>query len=213
MGVADVDYLRPGPVNAATFSNRTPLRRIARAMGLAAGMLSVTPPSMGHTIEMSYLRVSASRDGLVVSLAFDFAAIGWIAPPDANEDGVVTPAELAAIAPAVEAFFRKTIALRVNDRPLELGSFVTAPWPRRAGAAIPESDFHRHLAVFHFRLPGPPASGELAVTIGFFGRLAREHTVLGSFANHGAEERVIFTAEEPVRRFNLGRSSTQSSSR
>lgn len=188
MGVADVDYLFAEAMNA----------RALLLLLIAAVMVS---PTRAHTPEHSYVRVTLSETERVISFAFDFATLRAIGAADANGDGAITPAELAAFAPAMENFLRASAAAQLDDAAVELGDFVAASWPAEAGQAIREADEHRHFAIVRFRHALKSRPGRMTLSLEFHGRLGDSHTVLGTFAAGGQEERVVFAGPKSSHRF------------
>ena len=174
-----------------------------RACVVLAGLGALTSGtrSLAHTLETSYCRIHATAEGVVISIAFDFSTLGWIAAPDADEDGLVTSEELYAVARPMENFLQRTLAIRQNGRELILGSMLPLEWPARAHPVISADEFHRHFAIFRFRISHPAAAEPVELSIGYFKDLGKNHTVLGTIATNGREERLIFTENNSVRTF------------
>lgn len=188
MGFTDVDHIFAEAMNVRAFS----LVLIAVAM---------TTPARAHTPEHSYVRVTLSEAERAFSFAFDFAALRALGAVDANDDRAITPDELAAFAPAMEKFLRASVAAQLDDVAIELGEFVAAAWPGEAGAAIREADEHRHFAIVRFRHVLKSRPGRMTLSLDFHARLGGRHTVLGTFAAGGQEERVVFAGMQSSHRF------------
>jgi hypothetical protein len=190
MGVADVDHVFAEAMNARAFS-----------LLLTALASVMAPAAQAHTPGHSYVRVTLSETERVISFAFDFATLRVLGDVDANGDRAITPDELAAFAPVMEKLLRASVAAQLDDAAIELGEFVAASWPGEAGAAIREADEHRHFAIMRFRHAVKSRPGRMTLSFDFHGRLGDRHTVLGTFAAAGQEERVVFSGLQPSHRF------------
>ncbi len=172
---------------------------------LAAGLLTFLAPFVGaHTPDTSYCRIAIERDAVVTTFTFDLATLARITRLDADGDGRLTPAELTAAAPAVEAFLRRTVFLELNEREAAFGPSSSTSWPADAGASVTVSDFNQRLAAFTFHNETLHAPTDVALTFDFFGELGERHTVLGNFIWDGRENAVIFTRFEPDYLFDTG---------
>jgi hypothetical protein len=192
-----VDHVRAAPVT-----------RRWRALGalvlVACWLTGGGGKANAHIIDTSACHVDIARDSVIFTFTFDLRTLARITPVDANGDGQITPEEVHAAGPAIEAFLRSHVIVELNDRRAEFGEFSPPKWPADAGAGIPSSDWGQRLANFTFRnaLLNPPDA--VALTFDLFEPLGKRHTVLGTFAWNGREDEVIFTELEPDYLYDTG---------
>jgi hypothetical protein len=171
---------------------------------IAAAALAFVLPAGAHTPDTSYARINITATAVEFAFTYDLATLHRVAPLDADRDGSVSPAELAAATPAISSFLRRHIYLELNERDGTFGELTAPAWPADAGAAIPAADYPQRLATFTFRNPVLHAPDSVALTFDFFGVLGERHTVLGNFKWAGHENEVIFTRFEPDYLFDTG---------
>lgn len=160
-----------------------------------------------HDLATSYVRFEISRESLVTTVTFDFDSLVRIAPGlDANGDGQITAAELAAQTAAIQTFLRQRVELTIDGEPTELGTAQPVAFPPQAGDAIAEKDFHAATSLVHFAfakaLAAPPAT--VGVRIGYFQDFGNRHVVLGSIGHDGEAYEVVFRYYEPDYRYETG---------
>lgn len=176
----------------------------------AAAVLACTlwaPAATAHNPDTSYARFRIAAEEYSATFVYDVTSLVMIDPGlDADGDRSLTPEELAAAVPRIEAFLRRSIPLEIDGVRAELGPLGPVAWPAEAGAAIAEQDYHAptSLVAFPFvkRLDKPPA--DVWVRFECFGTLGGHHTVLGAIAHEGRDEPVIFTEAEPDYLFETG---------
>jgi hypothetical protein len=153
-----------------------------------------------HNPDTSYARFGIERERCTAKFAYDVTSLVRIVPMlDADGDRRLTPPELTAAVPTIEAFLRRSIALEIDGRKAEFGPLAPVAWPRDAGEAIAEKDYHAptSLVAFQFVTPASQPPQDVWVRFDFFETLGSRHTVLGAFAHEGQEEEVLFHAFEP----------------
>jgi hydrogenase/urease accessory protein HupE len=157
-----------------------------------------------HTPDTSYARVAIAREAVTFTFTLDLASLARVAPLDADRDGKLTPTELAAAAPAIEAFLRRTVFPELNEREAAFGVFAPLAWPANAGDFLPAADFGQRLVACTFRNEVLHAPDAVALTFDFFRDFGERHTVLGNFVWDARENPVVFTRLEPDYLFDTG---------
>lgn len=174
------------------------LRKWCSAVVLAlGGWVAAGGLARAHTIDTSACRVDIERNAVTFTFNFDLQTLTRITKVDANGDGQITPDELQAAAPVVEAFLRDHVVLELNDREAVFGDFTPPRWAADAGNSLPASEWGQRMATFTFHNPLLNAPDAVALTFDLFDTLGARHTVLGTFAWNGREDEVIFTQVEP----------------
>ncbi|MFM8890435.1 MAG: HupE/UreJ family protein [Planctomycetia bacterium] len=166
---------------------------------LACGLLHAAPAG-AHNPDSSYARFRIAADGYEATFVHDVTSLSMIDPDlDADGDRRITPAELEAALPRIEAFLRSSIALEIDGEPVAFGPLGPVAWPIAAGASIAEQDYHAptSLVAFPFTKPLDRMPADVWVRFGIFETLGGRHTVLGSIAHEGREEPVLFSEREP----------------
>jgi hypothetical protein len=171
---------------------------------LLASVLAFCFTARAHTPDTSYARITIAADAVDFAFSYDLATLNRVAPLDANRDGSVSREEIAAAAPAIARFLRRTIYLELNDREATFGDFTPPKWAADAGDAIPAADWGQRLVTLTFHNPLLNAPEGVALTFDFFRELGERHTVLGNFVWQGRENEVIFTRLEPDYLFDTG---------
>ena len=120
-----------------------------RALALLAGLALAPLIARGHNPDTSYARVAIGEREVVFRFTYDLFTLQKIASLDADHDGRISRAELRAGLPAIHAFFRRHIAVDIDDEAADFGEPVDFVWPPDAGDAI------SYMAVTSLaRLPG-----------------------------------------------------------
>lgn len=217
MGLADVDYLRPGEVSAGRDGGISSCHgRVTGGTAAAHNRPAFTWPAFvsifvfccaaawAHTPDTSYCKIAIGREEVTFTFTYDLVTLSRITPLDANLDARITAAEMLAAVPAIDGFLRKTIYLELNERDAIFGPLRAPEWPADAGAAIAAADFGQRLMSFTYHNSVLHAPDAVAVTFDFFHLLGERHTVLGNFAWNGQENPVNFTRFEPDYLFDTG---------
>jgi hypothetical protein len=179
-------------------------RRPYKILAIAICAVAIALTARAHTPETSYCKVDIKPELVEFAFSFDLATLRQITPIDTNHDGRIVPEELAAAAPALEAFLRRTVYLELNEREASFGAFSPPEWPPDAKKAIVQADWGQRLITLVFRNPVLHAPDSVAITFDFFETLGERHTVLGKFLWNGGENSVIFTRFEPDYLFDTG---------
>lgn len=97
-----------------------------------------------HPADISYLRARLERHRAELRFTFNLLTLSRFAAVDADQDKQVSPAELEAARPALQAYLGKHIQLRINDQAVKLGPVarVECVWPDAAqGVPVAEADW------------------------------------------------------------------------
>ncbi len=129
-------------------------------LALAALAAARPAPLLAHDPGLSVVELRVETGGLSAELAFSPPDIDLVVPLDADRDGRVTAAELAAARPALERLARKMLDVRLGGRPAAV---------ERVDLSIDETGGLR--VRLHF--VGPP--GDLYVRSAVLARLSRGH--------------------------------------
>jgi hypothetical protein len=157
-----------------------------------------------HAPDTSYCKIAITPEEVTTSFSFDLATLRRITLIDTSHDGRITPEELTAAVPAIEAFFRRTIYFELNEREADFGTLAPPEWPPDVKKAIAQADWGQRLITFSFHNPVLHAPDSVAITFDFFETMGEQHTVLGNFLWAGGENPVIFTRFEPDYMFDTG---------
>ena len=175
-------------------------RVVALLAAAAASVCLLAAPVRAHNPDTSYARFRIAADGYAATFVHDVTSLSMIDPDlDADGDRRLTPTELEAAVPRIEAFLRSAIALEIDGEPAAFGPLGPVAWPPAAGEAIAERDYHAptSLVAFAFEKPLDGMPADVWVRFDVFETLGGHHTVLGSIAHEGREEPVLFTEREP----------------
>lgn len=159
--------------------------------------LAMTLGVRAHAPDTSYCKIAITADAVDTIFSFDLATLRRITPIDTNHDGRITPEELSAATPAIEAFLRRTVYFELNERESAFGTLAPPGWPPDAKKAIPQADWSQRLVAFSFHNPVLHAPESVAITFDFFETMGEAQTILGNFLWAGGENPVIFTRFEP----------------
>lgn len=176
---------------------------LSSALGLVA-FLAFAAVTRAHTPDTSYCRIEIGAAEVAFTFTYDFATLVRMTRVDANGDARITPAELLAATPEIEAFLHRTIYIELNERQAAFGPLTPPAWSPDAGEAIAAADWNQRLATFKFRNAVLHAPGDVAITFDFFRTLGDRHTVLGTFVWKGHENPIIFRSFEPDYLFDTG---------
>jgi HupE / UreJ protein len=157
-----------------------------------------------HTPDTSYSRISITPHEVECKFSFDIATLQRIAPLDANNDGLLSRAELETAYPKIINFLRQHVYLDLNQRESEFADADPLVWPTDAPNGIPKNEFSQRLINFTFHNPMLSAPEDVTITFDFFEQLGEAHTVLGAFVWNGHEDEVIFTRFEPDFLYDTG---------
>ena len=181
---------------------RNPIRRVRIHLTAIVALLATAIALRAHTPGTSYCKIAIGHEAVTFTLIYDVATLMKIAPLDANRDQRITPGELSAATPAIEAFLRRTVFIELNEREASFGSLAPPTWA--AGDAIAASEFEQRLVTFKFQNEVLHAPDSVAITFDFFGALGERHTVLGNFIWNRQENPLVFTRFEPDYFFSTG---------
>jgi hypothetical protein len=170
-------------------------------------VLLVAGSAGAHDLATSYARFQISRNALETTFTFDLDSLVRLAPGlDANRDGQITAAELAAQAPAIQAFLRKRVELKIDGKLADFGMALPVEFPPDVGDAIAEQDYHAATSLIHFGFEKPLATpaANFWVNFDYFQDFGNRHIVLGAIAQDGEEYEVVFRYYEPDYRYDTG---------
>lgn len=166
--------------------------------------LAFATSALAHNPDTSYSRITITAHEVECKFTYDLNTLQRMTPLDADGDGKISRAELAAATPAIQQFIRQHIYLDLNQREADFAKADPPTWPDNAGDAIEEKEFGQRLLSFTFRNPVLSLPEDVTITFDFFEQLGGVHTVLGAFACNGREDEVIFTRFEPDYLYDTG---------
>jgi HupE / UreJ protein len=164
-----------------------------------AVLLLTTLVARAHNPDTSYARVTLGERAVAFRFTYDLFTLQKIAALDADGDRRISRAELSRGLPAIRDFFRRHIAVEIDDEDVDIGEPAGFVWPPDAGDAIAEADYHTANGLIHFdfrrAIAGPPEN--LLLAFRWIAPLSERHTILGTFEFRGARHEVTFTRFEP----------------
>lgn len=174
------------------------LRRAVWLLACAFALV-FAPAARAHTPDTSYARIIIRPSELELRFTFDLFTLEKITEVDADHSRSVTPAELQQAGPAIAAFIRAHVRLALDGEPAALGEAGPPVWPRDAGAALGEADWHNNesLIAVPFRQPLAQTPRDVTIAFDVFEAFGERHTLLGYFEFAGHTEEVTFTQPEP----------------
>ena len=170
-----------------------------RVLALLAGLALTPLAARAHNPDTSYARVTIGEHEVAFRFTYDLFTLQKIAALDADGDRRISRAELSRGLPAIHAFFRRHIAVDIDDEDADFGEPVDFVWPPDAGDAIAEPDYHTANGLIHFDFRRPVAAmpENLVLAFRFIPPLSERHTILGTFECRGNRHEVTFTRFEP----------------
>lgn len=172
-------------------------RRFSRLYRLTlACLLLVATVADAHVSDTSLLRVQILPDKLQIEANVDLLTLHRAVRLDADGDGTVTRGEFAEAAPALEAFFRKKLRLKIGEEAPSLGSAKAPEWQSPKEAAS-ESDFQSVHANFMFERVRPVGAKGFRLENGVFGAFGSAHNVIFAVVEGETTQQAVLTEETP----------------
>lgn len=156
------------------------------ALGATAGLLQA------HPDDVVLLRVGIERRALDLRFTLNLPCLSRLAPVDADRDGRITPAELAAARPALAQALQRQVQLEIDDTPTTLGTVtqIDPLWPK--GSQAPADDPGRRIDL-HFRSERPADIASFTLGFDLFEALGPLASVEAEYAQDDLRLHVPFT--------------------
>lgn len=160
-----------------------------------AGLLLCATAAYAHEQSASYVTLTVSRERLEAEVAFRPSDLQRGFALDANENGKIESAELAAGSPRVFQAIEEQIRVAAD--------FVAVPLePLESRVGKDESG--RPLGVFHLTAPLERMPAEVSVAADFTERLGSEHFNLVKVVEGARVQQAVLTGEQPQQSFTVG---------
>lgn len=172
------------------------MRALTCVFALAA-LISQVSVADAHQEDTSYSQITLAPDHVQTVATFDLHVLQRIVTVDTNDDGVVTDEELAAAAPALQAYLGDRIGLSLDNGPPDLGQPKPVRW-RDDITRAEWADWPKTLVDFPFERSLENHPDLLTLSYTPWLELGGAHANLTRIVQFGYPEiEVVFTAEEP----------------